>query len=111
MKILRAYTPAVGLEERISPSFISSVEVSRTRDPVLGWGLLFHMGPHTRAALDANAVSPQKQLQDQFGGEPSQLLVDTSHLFPVHLPFTASPLPLEELRIPDALGLAFLTHL
>ncbi|XP_075300225.1 unconventional myosin-Vb-like [Opisthocomus hoazin] len=78
VKILRAYTPAVGLEERISPSFISSVE---------------------------------KQLQDQFGGEPSQLLVDTSHLFPVHLPFTASPLPLEELRIPDALGLAFLTHL
>ncbi|KAM6231952.1 unconventional myosin-Vb-like [Spheniscus humboldti] len=78
VKILRAYTPAVGLEERISPSFISSVE---------------------------------KQLQDQYGGGPSQLLVDTSHLFPVHLPFTASPLHLDELRIPDALDLAFLVRL
>uniref|UniRef100_A0A663EYG0 Myosin motor domain-containing protein n=1 Tax=Aquila chrysaetos chrysaetos TaxID=223781 RepID=A0A663EYG0_AQUCH len=71
VKILRAYTPAVGLEERISPSFISSVEVRG----------------------------------------PSQLLVDTSHLFPVHLPFTTSPLHLDELRIPDALNLAFLVRL
>ncbi|XP_040983756.1 unconventional myosin-Vb-like [Aquila chrysaetos chrysaetos] len=78
VKILRAYTPAVGLEERISPSFISSVE---------------------------------KKLQDQYGGGPSQLLVDTSHLFPVHLPFTTSPLHLDELRIPDALNLAFLVRL
>ncbi|KAM9265441.1 unconventional myosin-Vb-like [Morus bassanus] len=78
VKILRAYTPAVGLEERISPSFISSVE---------------------------------KRLQDQYGGGPSQLLVDTSHLFPVHLPFTASPLHLDELRIPDTLNLAFLVRL
>ncbi|XP_069646831.1 unconventional myosin-Vb-like [Haliaeetus albicilla] len=78
VKILRAYTPAVGLEERISPSFISSVE---------------------------------KKLQDQYGGGPSQLLVDTSHLFPVHLPFTTSPLHLDELRIPDALNLAFLIRL
>ncbi|XP_059687630.1 unconventional myosin-Vb-like [Gavia stellata] len=77
VKILRAYTPAVGLEERISPSFINSVE---------------------------------KQLQDQYGGGPSQLLVDTSHLFPVHLPFTASPLHLDELHIPDALNLAFLVR-
>ncbi|NWW86774.1 MYO5B protein, partial [Rhynochetos jubatus] len=75
VKILRAYTPAVGLEERVSPSFIMSVE---------------------------------KQLQDQYGGGPSQLLVDTSHLFPVHLPFTASPLHLDELCIPDTLDLAFL---
>ncbi|NXP53624.1 MYO5B protein, partial [Heliornis fulica] len=73
VKILRAYTPAAGLEERISPSFISSVE-----------------------------------LQAQYGGRPSQLLVDTSHLFPVHLPFISSPLHLDELRIPDALGLTFL---
>ncbi|XP_042650207.1 unconventional myosin-Va-like [Tyto alba] len=78
VKILRAYTPAVGLEERISPSFISRVE---------------------------------KQLQDQYGGGPSQLLVDTSHLFPVHLPFTASPVHLNELCIPDALDLTFLVRL
>ncbi|XP_009945340.1 PREDICTED: unconventional myosin-Vb-like [Leptosomus discolor] len=78
VKILRAYTPAVGLEERVSSSFISSVE---------------------------------KQLQDQYGGGPNQLLVDTSHLFPVHLPFTASPLHLDELHIPDALNLAFLVRL
>ncbi|KAM6369208.1 unconventional myosin-Vb-like [Pluvialis apricaria] len=78
VKILRAYTPAVGLEERISPSFISRVE---------------------------------RQLQAQYGGESSQLLVDTSHLFPVHLPFTASPLHLDELCIPDALNLAFLVRL
>ncbi|PKU28825.1 unconventional myosin-vb-like [Limosa lapponica baueri] len=78
VKILRAYTPTAGLEERISPSFISSVE---------------------------------KQLQAQYGGESSQLLVDTSHLFPVHLPFTASPLHLDELRIPDTLDLAFLVRL
>uniref|UniRef100_A0A8D0EYA3 Dilute domain-containing protein n=1 Tax=Strix occidentalis caurina TaxID=311401 RepID=A0A8D0EYA3_STROC len=73
VKILRAYTPAAGLEERISPSFISS-----------------------------------RQLQDQYGGGSSQLLVDTSHLFPVHLPFSASPLHLDELCIPDGLDLAFL---
>ncbi|XP_074421498.1 unconventional myosin-Vb-like isoform X1 [Larus michahellis] len=78
VKILRAYTPAAGLEERISPSFISSVE---------------------------------KRLQAQYGGESSQLLVDTSHLFPVNLPFTPSPLHLDELRIPDALNLAFLIRL
>ncbi|NWY55402.1 MYO5B protein, partial [Chionis minor] len=78
VKILRAYTPAAGLEERVSPSFISSVE---------------------------------KQLQAQYGGGPGQLLVDTSHLFPVHLPFTASPIHLDELRIPDALNLAFLVRL
>ncbi|XP_055562731.1 unconventional myosin-Vb-like, partial [Falco cherrug] len=77
VKILRAYTPAAGLEERISPSFISRVE---------------------------------KRLHDQYGGGPSQLLVDTSHLFPVHLPFTASPLHLDELHIPDALNLAFLVR-
>ncbi|XP_074020109.1 unconventional myosin-Vb-like [Numenius arquata] len=76
VKILRAYTPTAGLEERISPSFISSVE-----------------------------------LQMQYGGESSQLLVDTSHLFPVHLPFTASPLHLDELRIPDTLDLTFLVRL
>ncbi|NWV01190.1 MYO5B protein, partial [Upupa epops] len=73
VKILRAYSPAVGLEERISPSFIGIVE-----------------------------------LQDQHRGGPSQLLVDTSHLFPVHLPFTASPLHLDELCIPDTLDLSFL---
>ncbi|NXW59659.1 MYO5B protein, partial [Eurystomus gularis] len=78
VKILRAYTPAAGLEERISPSFICSVE---------------------------------KQLQDQYGEGPGQLLVDTSHLFPVHLPFTASPVHLDELCIPDTLNLAFLVRL
>ncbi|KAM6331896.1 unconventional myosin-Vb-like [Alca torda] len=78
VKILRAYTPTAGLEERISPSFISSVE---------------------------------KRLQAQYGGESSQLLVDTSHLFPVNLPFTPSPLHLDELRIPAALNLAFLIRL
>ncbi|KAK2542027.1 unconventional myosin-Vb-like protein [Columba livia] len=78
VKILRAYTPTVGLEERISPSFISSVE---------------------------------EQLQEQYGGGPGQLLVDTSHLFPVHLPFAASPLRLDELHIPDALNLPFLVRL
>ncbi|NXK53902.1 MYO5B protein, partial [Chauna torquata] len=74
VKILRAYTPAAGLEERVSPGFISGVE----------------------------------RLQEQQRGGPSQLLVDTSHLFPVHLPFVASPVHLDELRIPDAVDLAFL---
>lgn len=69
------------------------------------------MGPLAGAALDVSAVSPQKQLQDQYGGGPSQLLVDTSHLFPVHLPFTASPVHLDELPIPDTLDLAFLVRL
>ncbi|XP_064898034.1 unconventional myosin-Vb-like [Columba livia] len=78
VKILRAYTPTVGLEERISPSFISSVE---------------------------------EQLQERYGGGPGQLLVDTSHLFPVHLPFAASPLRLDELHIPAALNLPFLVRL
>lgn len=110
VKILRAYTPAVGLEERISPSFISSVEVSGTWGAVLGWGGCPALGPLTGAALDVNTVSPQKQLQDQYGGGPSQLLVDTSHLFPVCLPFTASPLHLDELCIPDTLDLAFLVR-
>lgn len=29
VKILRAYTPTAGLEERVSPAFISSVEVGK----------------------------------------------------------------------------------
>ncbi|XP_071433939.1 unconventional myosin-Vb-like [Pithys albifrons albifrons] len=78
VKILRAYTPAVGLEERVSPHFISIVE---------------------------------RQLQDQYGEGPGQLLVNTSHLLPVHLPFTASPLHLDELHIPDTLNLPFLVRL
>uniref|UniRef100_A0A8C3CI02 Uncharacterized protein n=1 Tax=Cairina moschata TaxID=8855 RepID=A0A8C3CI02_CAIMO len=73
VKILRAYTPAAGLEERVSPDFISTVE--------------------------------------QQQGGPSQLLVDTSHLFPVNLPFVASPVHLDEIRIPDTMDLAFLLRL
>ncbi|XP_032059649.1 unconventional myosin-Vb-like [Aythya fuligula] len=78
VKILRAYTPAAGLEERVSPDFISTVE---------------------------------KRLQEQQQGGPSQLLVDTSHLFPVNLPFVASPVHLDEIRIPDTMDLAFLLRL
>ncbi|NWV72341.1 MYO5B protein, partial [Malurus elegans] len=78
VKILRAYTPAVGLEERVSPGFISSVE---------------------------------RRLQDSYREGPGQLLVDTSHIFPVQLPFTASPLHLDELHIPESLNLAFLGRL
>uniref|UniRef100_A0A663MLP7 Dilute domain-containing protein n=1 Tax=Athene cunicularia TaxID=194338 RepID=A0A663MLP7_ATHCN len=51
------------------------------------------------------------QLQDRYGEGSGQLLVDTSHLFPVHLPFSASPLHLDELCIPDGLDLAFLVRL
>eukprot|EP00076_Gallus_gallus_P011451 XP_004948778.2 unconventional myosin-Va [Gallus gallus] len=78
VKILRAYTPAAGLEERVSPALISSVE---------------------------------KRLQEQQAGTPGQLLVDTNHLFPVHLPFIPSPLRLDELCIPDSVDLAFLVRL
>lgn len=35
VKILRAYTPAAGLEERVSPDFISTVEVSGDLGPRL----------------------------------------------------------------------------
>uniref|UniRef100_A0A8C0BN44 Dilute domain-containing protein n=1 Tax=Buteo japonicus TaxID=224669 RepID=A0A8C0BN44_9AVES len=90
---------------------LSTQQVSGTWGPVLGGGGLSHMAPLPGAALDVSTVSPQKKLQDQHGGGPSQLLVDTSHLFPVHLPFTTSPLHLDELRIPDALNLAFLVRL
>lgn len=69
------------------------------------------MGPLPGAALTMSSVSPQEQLQEQYGGGPGQLLVDTSHLFPVHLPFAASPLRLDELHIPDALNLPFLVRL
>ncbi|XP_065603387.1 unconventional myosin-Vb-like [Cyrtonyx montezumae] len=78
VKILRSYTPTAGLEERVSPALISSVE---------------------------------KRLQEQQAEGPGQLLVDTSHLFPVHLPFTPSPLHLNELRIPDTVDLTFLVRL
>ncbi|XP_044854974.1 unconventional myosin-Va-like isoform X2 [Mauremys mutica] len=76
MKILRAYTPAAGLEERVSPSFISSVE---------------------------------NRLAERAPAGPCQLLVDTAHLFPVHLPFSCSPVQLDELCIPDSINLTFLT--
>ncbi|NXJ04154.1 MYO5B protein, partial [Odontophorus gujanensis] len=78
VKILRSYTPTAGLEERVSPALISSVE---------------------------------KRLREQQAEGPGQLLVDTSHLFPVHLPFTPSPLHLDELCIPDAVDLTFLVRL
>ncbi|KAG6934787.1 unconventional myosin-Vb, partial [Chelydra serpentina] len=77
MKILRAYTPAAGLEERVRPSFISSVE---------------------------------SRLADRTPAGPCQLLVDTAHLFPVHLPFSCSPVHLDEIRIPDSINLGFLTR-
>ncbi|XP_044857017.1 unconventional myosin-Vb-like [Mauremys mutica] len=76
VKILRAYTPAAGLEEHVSPSFISSVE---------------------------------NRLAERTPAGPCQLLVDTAHLFPVHLPF-CSPVQLDELRIPDSINLTFLTR-
>ncbi|NXC52152.1 MYO5B protein, partial [Aleadryas rufinucha] len=104
VKLLRAYTPAVGLEERVSPRFISSVEVSGAG------GLPCMDASHTGAVL-ISPLSPQRRLQDQYGEGPGQLLVDTSHLFPVHLPFTASPLHLDELHIPETLNLAFLGRL
>ncbi|XP_021234446.1 unconventional myosin-Vb-like isoform X2 [Numida meleagris] len=78
VKILRAYTPTAGLEERVSPALISSVE---------------------------------RRLQEQQAEGSGQLLVDTSHLFPVHLPFIPSPLHLDELCIPDSVDLAFLVRL
>ncbi|KAH1175792.1 hypothetical protein KIL84_022317 [Mauremys mutica] len=77
VKILQAYTPAAGLEERVSPSFISSVE---------------------------------NRLAERTPAGPCQLLVDTAHLFPVHLPFSCSPVQLDELRIPDSINLTFLTR-
>lgn len=40
------------------------------------------------------------------GGEPDQLLMDTSHIFPVQLPFTTSPLHVDELHIPETHNLA-----
>ncbi|XP_072213378.1 unconventional myosin-Vb-like [Excalfactoria chinensis] len=78
VKILRAYTPTAGLEERVSPALISSVE---------------------------------KRLQEQQEKSPGQLLVDTSHLFPVQLPFIPSLLQLDQLCIPDSLDLPFLVRL
>ncbi|NWJ10168.1 MYO5B protein, partial [Crypturellus undulatus] len=77
VRILRAYTPAAGLEERVSPGFISRVE---------------------------------SRLQQQSPAGPGQLFVDVSHLFPVHLPFCASSVHLDELRIPESLGLPFPPH-
>ncbi|XP_043358593.1 unconventional myosin-Vb-like isoform X5 [Dermochelys coriacea] len=77
MKILRAYTPAAGLEERVRPSFLSSVE---------------------------------NRLAERTPAGPCQLLVDTAHLFPVHLPFSCSPVQLDEIRIPDSINLTFLTR-
>ncbi|NWI61056.1 MYO5B protein, partial [Calyptomena viridis] len=64
------------------------------------------------ALADSGAPwSSWRQLQDQRGERPDQLLVDTSQFLPVHLPFTASPLHLDELHIPDTLNLPFLVHL
>lgn len=62
--------------------------------------------------LAERRVPPQRRLQEQQQeGGPSQLLVDTSHLFPVNLPFVTSPVHLDELRIPDTIDLAFLVRL
>ncbi|XP_025064123.1 unconventional myosin-Vb-like isoform X2 [Alligator sinensis] len=78
VKLLRAYTPAPGLEERVSPHFISSVE---------------------------------KRLAEQNPSGPCQLLVDTAQLFPVPLPFSHSPVHLDEICLPDGLNLTFLSHM
>lgn len=107
MKILRAYTPAAGLEERVSPALISSVEVGKEALLAgVGGG-----GSWLLATTLLKAVSLQKRLQEQQAGTPGQLLVDTNHLFPVHLPFIPSPLRLDELCIPDSVDLAFLVRL
>lgn len=61
VKILRAYTPAAGLEERISPSFISSVEVSGTWAPEMGWGeAVAHSPPHWASPGCEHCVPTEK---------------------------------------------------
>lgn len=45
VKILRAYTPAMGLEQHVSPCFLSSVEVNGA------WGGSLHGQPHTGTVL------------------------------------------------------------
>ena len=72
-----------------------------------GWG----GGPWFLATASLMAVSPQNRLQEQQAEGPSQLLVDTSHFFPVQLPFIPSPLHLDELCIPSTVDLAFLVRL
>lgn len=90
----------------MSPALISSVEVGKEALST-GWG----GGSWLLATTLLRAVSLQKRLQEQQAGTPGQLLVDTNHLFPVHLPFIPSPLRLDELCIPDSVDLAFLLRL
>uniref|UniRef100_A0A8C5TXN4 Dilute domain-containing protein n=1 Tax=Malurus cyaneus samueli TaxID=2593467 RepID=A0A8C5TXN4_9PASS len=70
-----------------------------------------------RGELGSSGVHAGRGAEERVSGcriateGPGQLLGDTSHIFPVQLPFTASSLHLDELHIPDTLNLAFLGRL
>ncbi|XP_039395192.1 unconventional myosin-Va-like isoform X2 [Mauremys reevesii] len=71
---------------------------------------------YTPAARLEEHVSPsfissvENRLAERAPAGPCQLLVDTAHLFPMHLPFSCSPVQLDELCIPDSINLSFLTR-
>ncbi|XP_029469861.1 unconventional myosin-Va-like isoform X2 [Rhinatrema bivittatum] len=50
----------------------------------------------------------QNRLQARRPKASRQLLVDLKHRFPLHIPFSGSPVPLDKIRIPQSLNLGFL---
>lgn len=104
-KILNLYTPVNEFEERVSASFIKSVQVKCVRAHV-----------HARLCVSGcirvcnySICSLQALLKDRQ--ESPQLLMDSKMIFPLSFPFNPSPVALESLQIPQSLNLGFLMKL
>ncbi|XP_069505574.1 unconventional myosin-Vb-like [Ambystoma mexicanum] len=55
--------------------------------------------------------SVQVRLQERVVGGDQQLLVDLKNPYPLHIPFSASSLPLDQICIPSSANLAFLRRI
>lgn len=103
-KILNLYTPVNEFEERVSASFMKSVQVRCAcvcmYKCLCGCVFVF---------CNFSVCSLQALLKDRQ--ESPQLLMDSKVLFPFSFPFNPSPVALESLQIPQSLNLSFLMRL
>lgn len=102
MKVLNLYTPVNEFEERVSVTFIRTIQVSPgCSQPASRLG----GGP---SVSHLSWFLLQTRLRDRC--ETPQLLMDTKMIYPVTFPFNPSSLALETIQIPTSLNLAFLTR-
>ncbi|KAH0619947.1 hypothetical protein JD844_014401, partial [Phrynosoma platyrhinos] len=97
VKVLNLYTPVNEFEERVSVSFIRTIQMEK---------YCINLFKHN--ILMDTFLSLQMRMRDRK--DSPQLLMDAKHIFPVTFPFNPSSLALETIQIPASLGLGFITR-